>query len=264
MPAIALCADDYGQHAGIDDAVCALLRQQRLTAVSCMSSAPRWHDAAPRLREHAGSADIGLHLNLTEGFGAPAPALNALILRCLAGMAPVRQAREAFARQCDAFEAAMGRAPDFIDGHQHVHQLPGLAPLVLELASHRYGALAPWVRNTAPLPGVPGLKPAVLARLGGNALAARLRAQGLRTNNGFGGVYGFDSADYGALFGQWLACAGEGALLMCHPGMALQEADPIARQRLIEYHFLNSNECGAQLAAHDTRLVRLSCLLPRT
>ena len=39
------------------------------------------------------------------------------------------------ARQLDAFEDALGRAPDFIDGHQHVHVLPGIRRAVLRCRS---------------------------------------------------------------------------------------------------------------------------------
>ncbi len=259
MTAIALCADDYAQNGGIDDAVCSLLAQRRLTAVSCMSDAPRWRDlSAPRLREHGEATDIGLHLNLTEGHGAPAPSLNTLILRCLAGLAPVEVARSLFERQCDAFEVGLGRAPDFVDGHQHVHQLPGLRQMVLDLIAGRYGARRPWIRNTVPLAGVSGFKSAVLAQLGGSAL----RASGWPTNAGFGGVYGFDSPDYARLFGHWLDCAQDGALLMCHPATNAGTGDAIGMQRTKEYHFLNSAAFSAALAERGIKLERLSRLLP--
>lgn len=263
MKAIGLCADDYGQHAGIDDGVCGLVAQGRLTAVSCLSEAPRWPAAAARLRELAG-ADIGLHLNLTERLGAPPASLAMLIasayLRQLDGAA----LRLTLARQCDAFEAAMGRAPEFIDGHQHVHQLPQVADALMALLDQRYGARRPWVRNTVPLPGVGGFKPALLRALGGGALARRLRAQGVPTNAGFGGVYGFDTPHYGALVDAWLAHARDGALLMCHPASAPGPHDAIAAQRLVEYAFLASDAFPALLATRQIRLVRPSTMLPVT
>lgn len=261
MIAIGLCADDYGQHAGIDDAVCALLAQGRLSAVSCMSEAPRWPAAAARLRELDG-ADIGLHLNLTERFAAPQAGLGKLIATCYLRRLDADVLRATLARQCDAFEAALGRAPDFIDGHQHVHQLPQVAEALLELIARRYGARPPWVRNTVPLAGLAGFKPTVLRALGGGALAQRLRARALPTNAGFGGVYGFNTPDYGARVDGWLARAREGALLMCHPASAAVAGDPIGAQRLVEYAFLASPAFGAMLAARQVRLARLSTILP--
>ena len=263
MKAIGLCADDYGQHAGIDDGVCALVAQGRLTAVSCMSKAPRWPLAAARLRELAG-ADIGLHLNLTECFDSPPLSLPMVIAMAYLRRLDAAALRINLARQCDAFEVAMGRAPDFIDGHQHVHQLPQVADALMALLDQRYGARLPWVRNTEPLAGVGGFKPALLRALGGGALARRLRAHGVPTNAGFVGVYGFDTPHYGALVDGWLARARDGALLMCHPASAAYPNDAIAAQRVVEYAFLASDAFPALLAARQIRLVRLSTMLPGT
>lgn len=266
VTAIVLCADDYAQHRGIDDAVCALLEQRRLSAVSCMSSAPRWRErSAPRLREQAAGddrADIGLHLNLTESFGAQPVSLAGLIVKSYARRLDAGALRTGFARQFDAFEDGMGRAPDFIDGHQHVHQLPQVSEALVELLERRYGARKPWVRNTVPASGVRGAKPAMLRMLGGVALARRLREGGIATNAGFGGVYGFDRGDYGVLFDEWLASAATGTLLMCHPAASTCAHDPIGHQRLVEYRFFSSGEFPALLAARRIRLAPLSSLLP--
>jgi predicted glycoside hydrolase/deacetylase ChbG (UPF0249 family) len=260
--AVALCADDYAQHQGIDDAVCALLAQQRLTAVSCMSGAPRWlGEAAPRLREFAACADVGLHLNLTESFGARGASLAALIVGACSRSIDKQALRASFERQFDAFEAGMGSAPDFIDGHQHVHQLPRVREVLFELIARRYGARKPWVRNTLAGAGVGGAKQALLMLLGGRVLARRLAAAGIPTNAGFAGVYGFDTDDYAGRFDRWLAGARDGTLLMCHPAASGCAGDPIGRQRQVEYRFLRSDAFTSMLAARRVRLVRLSSLL---
>ncbi|MES2152392.1 MAG: ChbG/HpnK family deacetylase [Pseudomonadota bacterium] len=259
---IALCADDYAQHPGIDQAVCALLALGRLSAVSCLSEAPRWAShGAPRLREFDG-ADVGLHLNLTERFGPPQASLAALIAASYLRRLDTGALRQRLERQFDAFEAGLGRAPDFVDGHQHVHQLPQVRELVLDLLAQRYGARLPWVRNTVPAPGTTGAKPALLRLLGGAALAVRLRQAGIGSNRGFGGVYGFAGDDYAARFAHWLARAGQAGLLMCHPGATLDAFDPISAQRLVEYRFLCSDAFPALLAAHHTRLASMTSMLP--
>ncbi len=43
--------------------------------------------------------------------------------------------------------------PDFIDGHQHVHVLPGVRGAILSAISARYGDAKPWVRNPFDAPG---------------------------------------------------------------------------------------------------------------
>ena len=40
-------------------------------------------------------------------------------------------------QQLDAFEAHFGQPPDFLDGHQHVQQLPGIRDLVVKCYQRR-------------------------------------------------------------------------------------------------------------------------------
>ena len=118
MIPIALCSDDYAQNPGIDAGILALLAAGRLTAVSCFSTSPSWLAvSAPALRAYREQADIGLHFNLTEGFGADAPSLNAVILRSLLHRMNLQIVEQQLERQLDAFEDGYGQAPDFIDGH---------------------------------------------------------------------------------------------------------------------------------------------------
>src|SRR5258708_26788415 len=97
---------------------------------------------------------LGLHFNLTEGHGLqPAAGIGAVIARAYAGALGGTAMRDAWRRQLDAFEDALGMAPDFIDGHQHVHQLPGVRAALVQELRQRYGDNAddlPWVRSTTP------------------------------------------------------------------------------------------------------------------
>ena len=62
-----LCADDYGQSQGIDDAIIHLIQQKRLSATSCMTLSPRWKASAKRINSNIrNQAAIGLHLDLTH------------------------------------------------------------------------------------------------------------------------------------------------------------------------------------------------------
>lgn len=259
---IALCADDYAQNPGIDAAIQTLLGLSRLTAVSCFSTAPRWlQQAAPALREHRGRADFGLHFNLTEGFSVrPAENLQRLILRSLLTRMDPEPLRSLLHQQLSAFEAGFGQPPDFIDGHQHVHQLRGMRQVLLEVLNSRYPGMPIWVRNTLPADPQWRGKPLILKYLGGSAIARDLRAAGIRTNQGFGGVYGFDQADYGACMRNWLSSAQAGMLIMCHPGAEPYPDDVIAVQRVVEYLYLQSTEFGEMLDALKIRLTRLSTI----
>lgn len=258
---IALCADGYARHPGIDAGVLDLLEKKRLTAVSCFSMAPGWKTAAPALLAYRAQADIGLHFNLTEGFGiSPVPGLRSVIVRSLLrGMNPI-QLRQTFEQQLDAFEHAFGSAPDFIDGHQHVHQLPGVRQVVLQVLRKRYPEQSIWIRNTVPADLAWRGKPQLLKLLGGQVTADNLHYVSVPTNNGFGGVYGFDRADYDVCFHDWLKAAKPGMLIMCHPATASHPGDDIADQRVVEYEFLRSDACEKMLAESGVRLAKMSLI----
>ncbi|MBX9799557.1 MAG: ChbG/HpnK family deacetylase [Burkholderiaceae bacterium] len=263
MTPIALCSDDYAQNPGIDAGVLQLLAFGRLSAVSCFSTAPNWKStAAPAIREHKGQADIGLHFNLTEGFGQTRmPSLHAVILRSLLKGMNAERLQQELERQLDAFEDGYGQAPDFIDGHQHVHQLPGVRQIVLQVIKRRYADKTIWVRNTVPANPAWSGKPQILKYLGGQKLAAGLQVSGIKTNHGFAGVYGFDRADYANCFKEWLAAAQPGMLIMCHPATEVYPDDEIAKQRVVEYNFFRSQEYLDMLAAAKLKLARLSSIV---
>ncbi|WP_311223675.1 MULTISPECIES: ChbG/HpnK family deacetylase [unclassified Acidovorax] len=255
--AILLCADDYALHPLVDEAVERLTLAQRLSATSCMTTSPLWPAAAPRLAALRPQLAVGLHFNLTEGHGGAhaAQPLGAVIRQAYARQMAPTQLRTAWRTQLDAFEQALGTPPDFIDGHQHVHQLPGMRDAMLAELEARYAPNErPWVRSTAPAGGLwRSPKAAVIALLGGWAATRRLRRAGVSTNQGFGGVYGFDAADeasYGAQMAQWLPHMAAGGLLMCHPATGVVQGDAIGTQRPVEFAYLMSDQFGELLQRH--------------
>lgn len=271
MTPIAVCADDYAQNAAISAGILELLDKKGLSATSCFSTAPTWREqAAPALKERASpsrSADVGLHFNLTEGFGAqPTRSLNSLILRSLAGELK-RKAMQirittTLQRQLDAFEAGLGIAPDFVDGHQHVHQFRGVRDVLLQVLEQRYPGSKPWIRSTVPASRHWRGKPKILELLGGKALTVELSRRGLPGNHGFAGVYGFDRPDYAACFAEWLQAAQPGMLIMCHPAKdQLGDHDSIAAQRVVEYRYFTSPAYPDALRAAGVQVQRLSTLL---
>ena len=258
-----LCADDFGLSRGIDQAIAALVRAGRLGAVSCISNGPVWREDAPMLAELRQHAQAGLHLNLTEGqplspslarLWPHLPSLPALILSAHTGRLPLDALRDELAAQWQAFVDTSGAAPDYLDGHQHVHHLPGLRDLLLALAvQHRLP-----VRNTGRLAGPgPLIKRWLIAATGGRLLARELRRLGLPHNRLLLGAYGFDVADYGRLMRGWLAqVPADGALLFCHPGQHLagDAPDAIAAARAKEYAYLASEDFSRDLAAAGVTL----------
>lgn len=255
---ITLCADDFALHPAVDAAVVALAQAARLSATSCMTTAPRWPQAAPLLAPLRPALQVGLHWNLTEGHGQPAPSLLQVLTQAYSGQINPATAADSLQRQLDAFEQHAGTPPDFIDGHQHIHQLPGLRQALLHVLHSRYGARAPWVRSTKPAQWGAN-KAAILALLGGYRLHRLLGRAQLRHNAQFAGVYGFDAttpAAYGAHMQTWLRSAPTGTLVMCHPANAPVPGDAISAQRTVEYGYLASPTFGALLQSCQVQLAQ--------
>ena len=271
--ALMLCADDYGLSPGIDAAIAGLVRSGRLGAFSCLSNGPAWPQDAEAVAGLRSQAQAGLHFTLTEGRPlSPAlarlwpqmPALPRLLVDAHLGRLPLGAVADELAAQWQAFVAASGAAPDYIDGHQHVHHLPGVRGLLLDWLQ-RQPRPTP-VRSTARLAGPGyGFKRWVIEHSGGRALARalarRVQPHRLPHNRLLLGAYDFAAADYGVLMRQWLAQVPEqGALLFCHPGRASDGApgvggacgdapDPIAAARQRELAYLASADFPRDLAA---------------
>ena len=261
--ALILCADDYALHPLVDEAVEQLALAGRLSATSCMTTSARWREAAQRLPALRPRLSVGLHFNLTESHGGSVPvkALGSVIRAAYCGQLPQAALRAQWRQQLDSFEQALGCAPDFIDGHQHVHQLPGIRAAMLAELQARYTAQQmPWVRSTLPVGGLwRSPKAAIIALLGGWMSTRSLRRAGLAQNRGFGGVYGFDAHDaaaYGAQMAQWLPQLGAASLVMCHPATARVPGDAIGAQRPVEFAYLMSEEFGALLAQQNMQLAQ--------
>ena len=263
---LVVCIDDYALRPAVDDAVLSLATQGRVSATSCMVGIGRWSSAAAALRAlPAGTLDTGLHLDFTE---APLDrslrsGLGAFIARAYLGRLPRSRIAAEVRAQIDAFVDAMGRAPDHIDGHQHIHQLPVVRDALLDEMARR-GFTRTWLRGTRPPHGEPGTKPRVIAALGGHRLRTLAARQRIPVSAHLLGVYGFDadSAGYEQRLAQWLLRANDGDVLMCHPARGDGDAagDPIARARGIEYQVLGGDAWPRLLAQAGVTVGRFAPL----
>lgn len=275
LPAITLCADDYGLAPGVSDAILALIDLGRLQATGCMTGSPHWPHAAPLLRAMEGKADCGVHLTLTDQVplgampslapGGRFPSLPELLKRSLTRRLDRAEIKAELLRQIDAFEEHFGRAPDFLDGHHHVHQMPVIGGVVLELWRERLGGHG-WVRSCVePLPailrrGIDPIRATIISSLG-LGFRRRLKALGVPHNTSFRGVYDFSGrVPFGQLFRRFTDTPGPRALMMVHPGKvdeALRAADTLTAQREVELAFLASDACPLSLADRGISLRRL-------
>jgi predicted glycoside hydrolase/deacetylase ChbG (UPF0249 family) len=247
------CADDYAIDAGAIDGIAELIGRGRVTATSALVDAPLWRSAAGALPLGTGAA-IGLHLNLTQSFARREAAvwpIGELIVRCRLGAVSRLGIRDSIERQLDAFEDAMGRPPDYVDGHQHVHQFAVVREELVAALVQRYARALPWLRSTRPPPAVRDRKARFIAALGDGALRRLAAAAGVRTSDYLVGVYGFDAdaPAYGRRLRQWAQSGPEGTVLMCHPSRRAQQGDAIAAARGVEYQVLGAADFADALSA---------------
>jgi chitin disaccharide deacetylase len=192
------------------------------------------------------------------------PPLGSLMKRAFLGRIDRAEVAAELARQLAAFETAMGRPPDFVDGHQHVHQLPVIRDAVVEALRARPGT---YVRLCGEAPGRilrRGVSVAKTMLIGGlsGPLAAAARRHGIPANRGFRGVYDFSGAvPYEDLLERFVTPATDQALIMVHPGhpdQRLRERDRVVEQRAVEYGVLAGDRFAAILDRAQVRIGRLA------
>jgi predicted glycoside hydrolase/deacetylase ChbG (UPF0249 family) len=270
-----LCADDYGISPGVNRAIRDLIERGRLNATSVMvvgSSLGREEVAA--LQAAAASSPrcaIGLHATLT----APFHPLT-MHFRPLDGglfLPFPKLLRAGFARRLDpeiiraelmiqlaAFTDLFGRAPDFVDGHQHAQLFPQVRDAFL--AAVKDAAPKAWVRqcgrHATPLLQWLGAPKAMFL----DGLSAQFRKRAVRAgiafNPGFAGAYDFTQRqDFGLLMRQFLDGMPDQGVIMCHPGFvddALRDLDPLTDQREYEHAYLRGEQFPELLAANGVTL----------
>lgn len=274
---IVLCADDYGIAPGVGQAIRHLLSLGRLSATSCMTVSAYWAEEAHALKPFADSADIGLHLTLTDqqALGpmrhlAPdgkLPGLVRLLLLSELRRLDLEEIKAELGRQLDRFEAELGRPPAFLDGHQHVHQLPVVRDAVLALHEERLARHGAYLRYcTEPMAAILRRgyhvgESLVISALG-RRFARRARAAGIPGNRRFSGVHDFAGrTPYGRLFAAFLRGIEPGALVMAHPGLsdaALAAADRVTTRREEEYRYFLSDAFRELLQKEGVTIARFS------
>lgn len=266
-------ADDFGLSEAVNRAVIDAHARGILTSTSIIVAGDAFEHAVRLAHAHP-TLDVGVHLTLTgerpvgvhgadtglvDRDGRLPPNVYAFALRYLRGGISRDALRAELAAQIET-ALARGLAVTHLDGHQHVHALPGIAAIVAELAQ-RYGIRAiryprerfrGWMlRDLRRLPRVLGQ-----LALGAAAALSPLRAHA--RVDAFAGFYFGGRLTEANLLTQLAALPARATTeLMCHPG----HDDPDSRYRHWNYAWpaelaaLTSARVRAFVAARGVRLV---------
>jgi len=269
-----LCADDYGLSPGVNRAIRDLIARGRLNATSVMVVGPSIGlDEISTLQAAVADSPrcaIGLHVTLTAPFrpltmhfrpvdGGMFPAFPKLLRAGLLGRLDPEIVQAELMVQLSAFADMFGRAPDFVDGHQHAQLFPQVRDAFL--AAVKQAAPNAWVRQG-------GRNQPLARRLSSpkalvlDVLSAQFRRRASQAeiafNPGFAGAYDFTRRpDFGALMRQFLDGLPEDGVIMCHPGFVddtLVSLDPLTSHREHEHAFLGGEHFPRLLAANKVTL----------
>jgi len=256
--AVLLCADDFAissaVSAGIEEAAAA----GRLSSTSAFATFPEWPGEAKRLAALRDKVAIGLHLNFTVGAPlrpmpslAPTgafPHMSDLVGRSLRRAIDPAEIEAETVRQLTRFAEHVGYVPDFLDGHQHAHALPGIGQAVLAgLKRFEADRWSMMVRD----PGDSLARIFSRGRFVKKALklawlvtgfGAKARQSGHPVNIGFSGhSHYMTDSPYEREMEASFAATGPRHLMMCHPGYAddlLATRDWVTVRRTQELHGL--------------------------
>lgn len=257
---VVLCADDYALSPGVSAGIRELIGRGRLNATSVMTIFPGLESEAKALLaiKNPIPFSIGLHVTLTGGFTPLVePPISTsdgrlpMSSQLLPPMGFFRVKRNAVKAevlaQIEKFKAVFGRAPDYVDGHQHVQLMPGVRTAFLAAVAE--GAPKAWVRQCSPTNVTADFVGSSKSRFLGvlsRGFRKRARKSGLAYNPGFSGAYDYDAPkDFGKLFQSFLKDLPEGGVVMCHPGHVdeiLISRDLLTEQREREFAFLNGDK----------------------
>jgi hopanoid biosynthesis associated protein HpnK len=278
-------ADDLGWTAGVNRGIAEAHRNGIVTSASLLANGAAFAGGVRLARENP-RLSVGVHLNLSDGApvagreavpsllneagefaGGPEGLLLKIAMRGLA-TGEVEQEWEAQIRKVrDA-----GVAVTHLDGHKHVHMLPGLFEIALRLAKrHGIGAIRVSHETSGlrtALSSGAELRPSVVLKQGVQARGLKLLARDAREKVERAGI---STADYFCGIAQTGELTKEGVVrmlrnlpegtteLMCHPGYVDEElratSTRLQGSREKEMAILTDPEIRNLVASQGIRLI---------
>ncbi|KAA0689154.1 ChbG/HpnK family deacetylase [Neorhizobium sp. P12A] len=227
-----IIADDYGLSPTVDSAIRMLMGCEAIDGTSCITVFPEWMAQANLLRQQASrsKSQIGLHLTLTDfrpasgrGDEEPMPKLRRLLISNLSSTLHCEDIKAELDAQLERFIEGIGKLPDFIDGHQHVHFLPIVRRwLEMRVDRLRHDNRLPWLRGAPSIAFASGTRTktkVAVVRMLANGFDRQMTAAGYVVRGPLVGFYNWAKPNKFSDVLQLVENKSpKGAVLMCHPG----------------------------------------------
>ena len=278
-------ADDLAWAEGVNRGIAEAHRNGIVTSTTILANGTAFASAV-ELVKATPSIGVGVHLNLSDGKPVSPPETvpsivndrgefkggpEALLLRVARRNLQLNEVEIEWERQIQKVVNA-GIQPTHLDGHKHVHMLPGMFEIVLRLAkrnniaavriSHEgsslRAALSSGEKQNIPLVMKQGVQARVLKLLARDARALA-EAAGIASTDYFCGI-----AQTGELTIEGMKCLlqnlPEGTTeMMCHPGFMDKELEESATRlqdsRELEVRILTSPDIRNLVASQGIRLI---------
>ena len=278
-------ADDFGWTEGVNRGIVETFRNGIVTSTSLLANGAAFADALEKASSAPGLG-VGVHLNLSDGApvadresvtsllndeGEFAGGPESLLLRRARRGLLMGEVEREWEAQIEKVRDA-GIEPTHLDGHKHVHMLPGLFEIALKLAKrHEIGAIriaheASSLR--AALSSGEKQRGAVVLKQGVQARGLKLLARDAREQAERAGI---GAADYFCGIAQTGELTKEGVArllknlpdgtteLMCHPGYVdaalLKTATRLQDSRRTELEILTDTAIRNLVASQGIRLI---------
>ena len=269
-------ADDFGLHAAVNRGILAAHTEGIVSSTSLMAGGAALDDAV-RIAKQCPQLGVGVHLTLVgarpvlpvaevssllDESGAFYGSYPLFIKRFLRGKIRLAEVERELAAQIDRVRMA-GIQPSHLDSHQHLHVLPGIGGIVLDLA-RRFSIRA--IRIPAEPVAFIGATPATVGRLAGrggltmlaNLFRQQAAAAGIRTSDHFYGMLAGGQLTEPAILAILRRLPPGDSELMTHPGFAdesLADAFRWDYQWDAERQALTAPAVRALLAERQIRLI---------
>ena len=285
MKNIIVNADDLGWTAGVNRGILQAFHRGIVTSTSLLANGAAFTEAV-RAAKSAPGLGVGVHLNLTDG--APIADLKKvmsllneegnlsggpekLLLKRARGGLVLEEVEQEWNAQIQRVRDA-GIRPTHLDGHKHVHMLPGLFEIALRLAK-RHGIEA--IRVSLETSGLRAALSSGAKQRARVVLKQGVQARGLkllaRDARWLAGRAGIATADHFCGIAQTGELTREGVMqllknlpegtteLMCHPGYADEALEKTATRlqasRQAELEILTDTQIRKLVASQGIRLI---------